>query len=188
MKQFFSLRRLLLVVPADASCAAYAQPGVGIGTLVPDASVALDIVSSSRGLLLPRVAAAAALATPATGLLVYQTGAPAGFYYNAGTAAVPDWQRLNVVGRAGDNLGNHAATQVLNLQGQALSGAGDDLGSTVGIGVRADGGLNIGQNTTGRNVYLGYLSGTAASGSRNTFVGHRSGWANTEGRLNTFLG
>ena len=114
----FCRRVLLLAALLTAPClVARAQTGVGIGTPTPDVSAALDIVSSSRGLLLPRVAAAAALATPATGLLMYQTTAPAGFYYNAGTAAVPNWQRLNVVGGAGDNLGDHAATQALNLQG-----------------------------------------------------------------------
>ncbi|RTQ45248.1 hypothetical protein EJV47_25560 [Hymenobacter gummosus] len=69
---------------------------VGIGTTAPDASAALDIVSSTKGALLPRVADATALAAPAPGLLVYQTGGTAGFYYNAGTAAAPagsSWRR-----------------------------------------------------------------------------------------------
>ena len=77
---------LLLALPVLA----HAQ-SVGLGTTAPDVSAALDIVSSSKGALLPRVTAAAALATPATGLLVFQTGAPAGFYYNAGTSATPSW-------------------------------------------------------------------------------------------------
>ncbi|MDO7873820.1 tail fiber domain-containing protein [Hymenobacter sp. ASUV-10] len=80
----------LLALPFGA----LAQTGVGIGTTAPDASAALDIVSSTKGALLPRVASAAALATPATGLLVFQTGAPAGFYYNAGDATTPKWLRL----------------------------------------------------------------------------------------------
>ncbi len=73
---------------------AFAQSGVGIGTTAPDASAALDIVSSTKGALLPRVVAATAIATPATGLLVFQTGAPAGFYYNAGTPGAPNWQQI----------------------------------------------------------------------------------------------
>ena len=115
MNSCFLLPRLALVLLASVPLAARAQTtpaaSVGIGTTAPDASAALDIVSSTKGALLPRVAAATAIAAPATGLLVFQTGAPAGFYYNAGTPAAPSWQQLNVVGGAGDNLGNHLATR-----------------------------------------------------------------------------
>ena len=56
---------------------------VGVGTLTPDASAQMDITSAGKGLLIPRMNAAArnGIASPATGLLVYQTDAPAGFYY-----------------------------------------------------------------------------------------------------------
>lgn len=53
----------------------------------PAASAMLDVVSTAKGLLIPRMTAAqkTAIATPAAGLLVYQTDAPIGFwYYNAG--------------------------------------------------------------------------------------------------------
>ncbi len=174
---------LLLTTPA------LAQTGVGIGTTAPDVSAALDIVSSTKGALLPRVAAATAIVTPATGLLVFQTGAPTGFYYNAGTPGAPSWQRLNVVGGAGDNLGNHTATQPLNLQGNALTGTGANIGSTVGVGVRADGGLNIGQNTTGNNIYLGHQAGASnTTGGANLFIGHQAGRANTTGQFNHVIG
>ncbi|WP_201981567.1 tail fiber domain-containing protein [Hymenobacter rubidus] len=86
------LAGLLLAAPL----AAQAQTGgVRIGTPgTPDVSAALDIVSSSKGALLPRVADATAIASPAKGLIVYQTGGTAGFYYNAGTPATPNWQQL----------------------------------------------------------------------------------------------
>lgn len=51
--------------------------GVGIGTTTPDASAALEIASSSKGLLLPCITEAArtamgtgAVPAPATGLVV----------------------------------------------------------------------------------------------------------------------
>ncbi|MCA8829704.1 hypothetical protein [Hymenobacter pini] len=114
----FLLSFLLLAI---APLAMLGQTGsVGIGTTTPDASAALDIVSSGKGLLLPRVAATD-IASPVPGLLVYQTGAPAGFYYNAGTAA-PGWQQLATTGSSGNNLGNHTATQNINLNGQKLVG------------------------------------------------------------------
>jgi hypothetical protein len=142
MRHVFSFGRSLaaLLLLAAAPAVAQAQTGsVGIGTTAPDASAALDIVSTSKGLLLPRVAAATGIASPAPGLLVYQTGSPAGFYYNSGTAAAPAWQQLATAGSTtADNLGNHTATQSLNLNGQKLTGGGSN-----GLRVRASGGVVV---------------------------------------------
>ena len=70
------------------SCIAFAQ--VGIGTVTPDASSILDLTSTSAGLLTPRMTTAqrTAIASPATGLLVYQTDGTTGFYYYNGAAWV----------------------------------------------------------------------------------------------------
>lgn len=60
---------------------------VGVGTGTPNPSAVLDITSTNRGLLLPRMTAAqrAAIATPANGLIVYQTDGAQGIYqYTAG--------------------------------------------------------------------------------------------------------
>jgi hypothetical protein len=176
----------LLAAAPQLACA---QTGsVGIGTTAPDVSAALDIVSSTKGALLPRVADATTIATPATGLLVFQTSGTPGFYYNAGTPAAPQWQRLTTgAGSAGDNLGNHTATQDVNLQGNALTGTGADLGFVVGVGVRADGGLNLGQNNTS-NIYLGYQAGNVSTGFNNLFGGIQAGLNNTTGFNNVYLG
>jgi hypothetical protein len=46
----------------------------------------LDIQSTSKGLLVPRMLQAQriGISNPATGLLVYQVDADSGFYYNGG--------------------------------------------------------------------------------------------------------
>ncbi len=190
-----------------ASPAAQAQ-NVGIGTATPDASAALDLQAADKGLLVPRLTQAQrlAIAGPAAALLVYQTdGAQPGFWFNAGTKAAPAWTVLaagngpagngpagklssgSVVG--GDNLGDHTATQNLNLQTFALVGTGADVGTAVGLGVRADGGLNLGQNTAGNNVFLGFQAGAAnTTGYGNQYVGYKSGASNTTGALNQFSG
>jgi len=133
MKYFSSLGRsfVALLLLALAPVVAHAQTGgVGIGTPIPDASAALDVVSTDKGLLLPRVAAVSAIASPAPGLLVYQTGGTPGFYYNSGTATAPAWLRLS----PGDNLGNHTATQALNLATYPLVGNGGSTGLSVTSG------------------------------------------------------
>src|SRR5918993_3083179 len=83
--------------------AASSQNNIGIGTNTPDASAALDVSSDSKGLLVPRLTSAQriTLASPAKGLLVYQTETPEGFYYNAGTPASPNWILLGATGPQG---------------------------------------------------------------------------------------
>jgi hypothetical protein len=69
----------------------------GIGTTTPDASAKLDITSTTKGLLVPRMTSTqkAAISSPANGLLVYQTDGVIGFYVNSGTSASPSWLRIN---------------------------------------------------------------------------------------------
>src|ERR1019366_4524909 len=63
-----------------------ANAQVGVGTQTPDASAQLDITSTTKGLLVPRMTASerALIASPAEGLMVYQTDAMAGFYFYKG--------------------------------------------------------------------------------------------------------
>ena len=63
---------------------------VGIGTNTPNTSAALDISSTTSGLLIPKMTQAQknAIASPAAGLLIYQTNATSGFYYYNGASWV----------------------------------------------------------------------------------------------------
>lgn len=85
------MKNLIIAFFMVATISTSAQ--VGIGTPTPDASSQLDITSADKGVLVPRMTAATrtGIASPATGLLVYQTDGSAGFYYNSGTPAVPNW-------------------------------------------------------------------------------------------------
>jgi hypothetical protein len=66
MKQFFTLLAAVLLTAST-----YAQ--VGIGTTTPDASSALDITSTTKGLLIPRMTAAQrdAITSPTQGLIIF---------------------------------------------------------------------------------------------------------------------
>ena len=100
------LRVISITVMIGSTIIASAQQGVAITTdgTNADNSALLDIKSNSKGILIPRMTAAqkTAIASPASGLLIYQTNASAGFYYYNGSAWTPltslaqgpltDWQ------------------------------------------------------------------------------------------------
>jgi len=69
---------------------------VGLGTSNPGNSALLDMTSTSKGVLVPRMTKTNrdAISSPATALLIYQTNETPGFYYNAGTSASPNWANI----------------------------------------------------------------------------------------------
>jgi len=181
MTNFSTFRRLLLPLLLLGTLAARAQ-GVGIGTTAPDASAALDIVSSSKGALLPRVADATTVASPATGLLVFQTGGTPGFYYNAGTPAAPSWQQLatatgaaitasNGLTKTGQNvaLGGNLTSPVTILQaGQAFSLTGGNVGvgtATPQGTLDVNGDFRVSNGTTSNTLGTGTAGNVTAGGA-----------------------
>jgi hypothetical protein len=112
MKQIFTF---LAAVVLTAST--FAQ--VGIGTTDPNGSAALDITSTTKGLLIPRMLAAArtAIDTPATGLMVFQTDGAAGFYYYNGSS----WVAITA-GLDGTNVARQDATNIFNGDNSFIGG------------------------------------------------------------------
>ena len=112
-----------------------AQQNVSISDVnsTPDASSVLDISSTNKGLLIPRVALAATnigapITLPATSMLVYNTATAGlspnnvipGYYYNAGTPATPNWLRMNAGSTGGTEwklLGNSGTNASSNFLG-----------------------------------------------------------------------
>lgn len=82
----FKLKLVALLLFTGIS---YSQ--VGIGTTSPHASSILHLNSTTSGLLIPRLTSVQkyAIASPALGLLIYQTDLSSGFWYYNGSAWVP---------------------------------------------------------------------------------------------------
>lgn len=103
--------------------------GIGIGKVTPDASAILDLTTTTKGLLIPRMTEIEknAIPTPATSLLIYQTDGTAGYYYYNGAA----WVAL---GGNSVNIGNSDLTltgnRVLNASSHPFT-----LDSTSGFTV-----------------------------------------------------
>jgi hypothetical protein len=144
---------LLLIFSVMISLAASAQ--VGINTASPNSSAALDVTSTDKGLLIPRVASTSDITAPTAGMMVYQTGGTAGFYFYDG-----QWALVK-----SDNLGNHTATTNLAMGSNSITGANN---------ITATGTATLGGNTypttTGSNGQVlstdgaGTLSWGSASG------------------------
>jgi trimeric autotransporter adhesin len=68
----------------------------GIGTTTPNASSILELKSTTQGILIPRLTKAQrdAIASPATGLMIYQTNSTPGLYYYGGA----QWSAVTFVG------------------------------------------------------------------------------------------
>lgn len=84
--------KIITLVLVMAFCSITAQ--VGINTTAPDASSVLDIASTSKGVLLPRITNLSSVTNPATGLVIFDTNKKC-ISQNVGTPAAPDWVCLS---------------------------------------------------------------------------------------------
>ncbi|AHJ99809.1 hypothetical protein [Hymenobacter swuensis] len=161
---------------ATGSFSANAQTGsVGIGVATPNSSAVLDVSSTTKGILVPRLTSAqrTAISSPAQGLLVFQTdGTQPGFYYNASTTSTANWLWLPDKAGAGDNLGNGTATTAVKLAGNTLSNNG-----TGGISITDAGQVTV----TGNSVVTG--NSTVSGNSSTTGNSVVSGSGNVGGSL-----
>jgi len=103
----------------------------GIGTVTPDTYSLLDMVSTSKGILIPRMtkiqrdAIAILPATPPLGLMIYQTNNTPGFYYYNGSA----WKPLAPAG-VNKTLSNLTSPTAINVSILPGTNGNIDLGSS----------------------------------------------------------
>jgi len=182
-----------------------ATGSAGIGTTTPTASSLLDMESTTKGLLIPRVTLAQrnSIASPATGLLVYQTDNTSGFYYYNGTAwgiASSQWTTNGsvITYNGGDALINNIT---FGTGGGGITPGGGTLSNTAvgnnALATNTRGLYNTGIGSSALsstnfalfNTAVGYFSlKNNTSGGSNTGVGANSLFANTGGAGNTATG
>lgn len=170
LKPFFLLITLLLSQMLIAQ-----NIGINGNGAAPDPSAMLDIdvsavTGTKTGLLIPRMNSAqrAAIPTPATGLLVYDTSTDEFWYYD-GTA----WVNL-LSATAGWRTTGNAGT----VDGTHFVGTTDN----VPLNFRVNG-VEAGRiGNADLNTYFGYGSGLATtSGTANVAIGHDALGSNTSG-------
>jgi hypothetical protein len=151
---------------------------IGIGTTTPNNSALLDLSSTSRGFLAPRMSEAQrnAIASPATGLIIYQTDGVQGLYYfNASWKPItPDIGLF-----ANKSLSNLTSPTAVNVH--LLPG----VNNTTDIGSSSFGWRSLYLTEA---VYMNGLRFLSADGMTNTFTGIQAGISNAGGMNNTANG
>ena len=112
------MKKIYLLCGFLAIAGATSAQRVGIGTVTPDTSAQLDVNSSNRGFLPPRMTSAErdAIIRPAIGLMVYNISLTC-LQMNTGTPLLPIWQCL-----LGGGATNNAAILAEILEGSASTG------------------------------------------------------------------
>ena len=189
---------------------------VGIGTNSPDSSAALEIQSTEKGLLIPRLSESEmnAITNPAVGLVIYHIGESCFYYFN-GSA----WTKIQPNGSITKLIDADKDTWLELEEFPQYDGIAFGLDSTLffkmsngrleiyntglSVFIGEDAG-RMDDRTGNANVFIGYESGKLsvdgsynsyygtgagerASGSANCYFGYKSGWSNT-GNYNSFFG
>src|SRR5436305_12501832 len=152
------MKRNFLVIAIIMQFAQSSFAQVGIGTTTPSSSAMLDVRSTTKGMLIPRMTDAqrVAIASPATGLMIFDTDNGNFWVYNG---AALGWAQLNYWTNTGFN-----STDVYNTNS-----------GNVGIGTNSPfTKLNI---KTVTNAYgVTHTDGTITVG---TYIGANAGWIGT---------
>ncbi|HET9430709.1 MAG TPA: hypothetical protein VFO70_06010, partial [Chitinophagaceae bacterium] len=179
MKKSILFSFLLLVVVITK-----AQQGVAINTDAsqPDNSAILDIKSVNKGLLIPRmtIAQSNAIVNPATGLMIYRINGSAGFYFNSGTPALPNWQPLVSNTGSGWGLTGNGGTDP----------ASNFLGTTDNqpLVIRLNNSYAGKWDPVLKSYFLGQGAGRYNAGEGNLAFGDSSLFANSVGKANIAIG
>ena len=165
--------------------------GINSTGAAPSTAAMLDIVSTDKGLLVPRVAltalnVASPITTTTLSLLIFNTASASsgstavfpGYYYWDG---VSSWVAISGSGSKDWSLAGNAGTTA----GTNFLGTTDNTDLVFKVNSIQGGKIDIANNQTFLGYQAGLNSGTTAG---NSFIGHNSGNANSTGTYNTALG
>nr|NQU90258.1 hypothetical protein [Bacteroidota bacterium] len=124
MKNIYHLRILLFFFIIFQTGIVAQNISINTDGSPPDSSAMLDIKSSDKGLLIPRLEFINRPAVPATGLLIYQTDNSPGFYYFNGNT----WLKIADFTQSDWNQANAAAADYIKNKPENVSVFNNDAG------------------------------------------------------------
>lgn len=188
--------------------------GVAIGASSVDSSAILDLTSTAKGFLAPRMTESErdAIDSPATGLQIYNTDDNEFNYYNGtswttiGGGGIPLIGSTSSAGTetwlgdgAGDSGASITRTTFIGVQAGSSAGSADDstfVGYQAGVNATFAnnssffGGL-AGFNATNavESVFVGYAAGNSATNAtKSTFIGNNAGTSSSGAAYSIFIG
>jgi len=175
------MKTLLILIFLAFAMHAGAQVAINTDSSLPDNSAMLDIKSSDKGILIPRMTQTQrdGIANPATGLMIFQTDNSPGFYFNSGTSVSPEWAMTGTGSFWGvtGNTGISASTNFIGTTGN------------VPLIFKANNAVSGMINPIFFNTSLGYVSlQITTTGTYNTAFGRGALFTNTSGSGNTASG
>ncbi|MCP9754964.1 hypothetical protein EGI26_07340 [Lacihabitans sp. CCS-44] len=170
MKKIYLLSCGLLITAITFGQKKSPVENIGIGTTQPDNSAVLDIQSTSKGLLIPRLSVEQrnSIDSPASGLMIYQTNEVTGFYFFNGK----NWKPLS---------GDDAKSVALDVQNWSKTGDAGTNPVTNFLGTTDAQPLILKTN----GAMTGHL--TQDYTYRNTFIGAYSGWKTYSNSGNAYV-
>lgn len=149
------MKKLSCIIAFTASALFSHAQNVGVGTNSPHSSAALDVSSTSKGMLVPRMTSAqrSAISSPANGLLVFDTDTGSFWFYNNSS-----WS--NLVGGAGNSgwtlSGNHLTNTNTGFVGIGTSNPYSPFTVTANS-------HGITQQTSDGGIKVGFYTGTTGA-------------------------
>ncbi|MCB0761743.1 MAG: hypothetical protein KDC12_09485 [Flavobacteriales bacterium] len=185
--RFNHVGALLIAVLCYSTAAS--QNNIGINNSTPDASAILDIESTDRGVLIPRMTTVQrqAISSPAEGLLVFDLTTSSFWYYGGGIWRPLEGTEWSLTGNAGTVDGTNFIGTTdgvpLTLKANNLrQGYLNPFYNNIFFGTEAGAGGSGG-------VYLGYQAGKLHAAGDNTIaIGYQAGANNNTGTDCIFIG
>ena len=169
-------KQILFILTFFMVLQGYAQVSINTTGNAPDSSAILDVSSTAKGVLIPRMNSYRMnhLQNPAIGLMIFNTDDSAFYFFN-----VYQWEKIGRAAKAWDKNGNYIYTN-----------------DSVGIGVanpvaplEVKG--RISQTGTGKSVFVGEKAGTnndTTTGLYNVGIGYDAFNKNVSGKNNIAIG
>lgn len=146
-----------------------AQVGIGVPTANINASAQLEVASTSKGFLPPRMTEVQknAITSPAAGLIIYQTDGTSGLYYFDGSVWISSSNYVDLT------------------TNQTVAGSKTFNSDVTVNGIK----VGKGNSSESTNTILGYnVLNSITSGGSNVAIGYQSLYSNTVANNNTSVG